>query len=1074
MNFTYMKTGNVFKTSQKGVSHMKTTHHLKLVLTIFVLLTLTVQGRAFDPASQGPMDNVHLLASQYVKFQKKQNDAVQKALEGHALHEALQAKIKEQINPGLMIKAFLKEIDRWRAEGMNESNIAERLDQLSKGRMKTTAGGIAGYVTVNGNPRDVLVLVFDEFGLYAASGYSSYWDGFYSFWLPDGKYYVMTYSQIYVDEFYDNVPALLGSFENWRQATLFDLTGGDSFEDINFDLQDGAHISGFITDSGGDTLDYEDLIFTLTTLGSPDPIFSYEGFSSWLGDYVFSYPQTGSYKFHIEIDGEGGTWYDNKDSWEEADPLVISALGDTMRGYDFTIKSGSEGGEFGGSVRKGDGTGSTDFALVVAFDMADTSLAGLGITIFGSYGIEGLPDGDYLLYADDFIGNLFGYGNWMGEYYEDAHTPNEATLVTLSEGNRKVRVDFTLDSGGSISGTVTGPDMAPVDSILILAITADIFNFDPFFSNVVLTVGLTDANGQYTISGLPSGDYILRTFTPGEYELDLWFWYFYVPGTHYGKVIDEYYDGIQDVFNFGGATRVPVTAPNTTGGIDFTLEAAGAVSGVVQEASEGYAIEDVYIFAFDPVTQYPQLAYGVSDWRDGSYVLSPLPQGEFVIAAIFLVESEWVENPFLSEFYDGAQQFEDATPVSVQPTDTTKSIDFTIEEGSIISGHVYLDEGFPAGADSLWWFPVVAYDAVTGEMVNLAWATFNGGYQIPKIPAGSYKICALPGFYGYAATYYGGGATFDDVNSTSIELAVADTFQADITVASAGGSIAGHVHNLRTGDPLTSSAVIAYDHTGHAAGFGFAGYDWMTEQTLDNNGAFEIKGLRAGSYHVRTWSIVSLLLQYRYLFDDWELDLDNLDPFELLDIVLGVDLGTEAYGDLWYQDVYIPFTEYDLINIVMNGLLYGIVSQYDPVPFTFYAPFPFYQELQGQQIEVTASDQTTGINFGLSILEPEEILDVTLDGNSGVNVPEDFVLHQNYPNPFNPETEISFGLPEPSMVTLTVYNVLGQVVDVLVDSHLDTGNYSVRWNGQNMASGIYFYQFRSNNFSTTKRMLLMK
>jgi len=89
-------------------------------------------------------------------------------------------------------------------------------------------------------------------------------------------------------------------------------------------------------------------------------------------------------------------------------------------------------------------------------------------------------------------------------------------------------------------------------------------------------------------------------------------------------------------------------------------------------------------------------------------------------------------------------------------------------------------------------------------------------------------------------------------------------------------------------------------------------------------------------------------------------------------------------------------------------------------------------------------------------------------------VPTEYALGQNYPNPFNPDTEIEYALPEATTVTLKVYNLLGQVVEVVVDSQFDAGYHAVRWNGQKAASGIYFYRLVAREFTATKRMLLLK
>lgn len=89
-----------------------------------------------------------------------------------------------------------------------------------------------------------------------------------------------------------------------------------------------------------------------------------------------------------------------------------------------------------------------------------------------------------------------------------------------------------------------------------------------------------------------------------------------------------------------------------------------------------------------------------------------------------------------------------------------------------------------------------------------------------------------------------------------------------------------------------------------------------------------------------------------------------------------------------------------------------------------------------------------------------------------------FALAQNYPNPFNPSTIINYSVPETgsglSHVTLNVYNMLGQLVSVLVDKEQSRGNFSAVFNGPNLASGIYLYSLRVGNQSVTKKMLLIK
>ena len=106
--------------------------------------------------------------------------------------------------------------------------------------------------------------------------------------------------------------------------------------------------------------------------------------------------------------------------------------------------------------------------------------------------------------------------------------------------------------------------------------------------------------------------------------------------------------------------------------------------------------------------------------------------------------------------------------------------------------------------------------------------------------------------------------------------------------------------------------------------------------------------------------------------------------------------------------------------------------------------------------------------------EPVTVALSGLSQNSGPEVPDVFALNQNYPNPFNPSTEISFGLPVASHVDLTIYNVLGQKVETLVDREMEAGFHTVTWNADKVSTGVYFYRISANDFTETKKMLMLK
>jgi Secretion system C-terminal sorting domain len=94
-------------------------------------------------------------------------------------------------------------------------------------------------------------------------------------------------------------------------------------------------------------------------------------------------------------------------------------------------------------------------------------------------------------------------------------------------------------------------------------------------------------------------------------------------------------------------------------------------------------------------------------------------------------------------------------------------------------------------------------------------------------------------------------------------------------------------------------------------------------------------------------------------------------------------------------------------------------------------------------------------------------------------IPSRYMVFQNFPNPFNPETRISFALPERRRVLITIYNMLGQKVNTLIDKNFGPGFHSINWDGKDInknavSSGTYLYQIQMGEFSQVKKMSLVR
>ena len=108
-----------------------------------------------------------------------------------------------------------------------------------------------------------------------------------------------------------------------------------------------------------------------------------------------------------------------------------------------------------------------------------------------------------------------------------------------------------------------------------------------------------------------------------------------------------------------------------------------------------------------------------------------------------------------------------------------------------------------------------------------------------------------------------------------------------------------------------------------------------------------------------------------------------------------------------------------------------------------------------------------------------EFVENTTGINDNDNSPKIFYLYQNYPNPFNPLTKIKFTIPSVGtslmkFVQLKIYDVLGKEVKTLVNEEKRPGIYEVEFDAGDLTNGVYFYQLKTDNYVSTKKMLIIK
>ncbi len=206
----------------------------------------------------------------------------------------------------------------------------------------------------------------------------------------------------------------------------------------------------------------------------------------------------------------------------------------------------------------------------------------------------------------------------------------------------------------------------------------------------------------------------------------------------------------------------------------------------------------------------------------------------------------------------------------------------------------------------------------------------------------------------------------------------------------------------------------------------------------------------------------------------------------IADSVSGTDL-TYFFNE-WIYGVDYPRYSYGWNYTDAGGGMYNVTikinQQQRSNPRFFIMPIQFTISTEIKDTTVTVFNNKISEEFNFAVTGRPVQLDFDPDNYILKNliftdipeqiIPDKYQLEQNYPNPFNPVTTIRYYIPQITKVKLTVTDELGRLVKTLVDKEQTFGNYSIPFNGNGLASGVYYYTLKTDNFSQTKKMLLLK
>ncbi|UFS68589.1 carboxypeptidase regulatory-like domain-containing protein [Geomonas sp. RF6] len=491
--------------------------------------------------------------------------------------------------------------------------------------------------------------------------------------------------------------------------------------------------------------------------------------TSSTGEFLISGLPAGIYKFSFYGNGYATMWYGGSLSASGARTVVVAAPG-TKSGIDAAL---TKGGSIAGTV-----TDAVSGAGVEGVNVTILDYYSVFTDSTGAYLISGLPAGKYTVQFQP--------------PYNSPYLKGDTATVSVTAPLVAGGIDCRLKRGGAITGTVTSSTGAAMPDVHVSAIDA--------ITGGQLTTTNTDSSGQYTLAGLPSGNYKI-SFTS----------YGYGTGWYAASSTPS------------GATVLSVTAPETLSGTDYVLKQGGTITGTVRDKVSGAGIANAYVSAFD-IAMHGYFSGSYTD-SSGAYSLSGLPSGTYLI--------RFSAPGYVEQWAGGTDEQGTGTSIAVAAPGTTAGVDGALTTGGSISGTI-VDKKTGIPLQSIC---VGAYRGAELLWTSAACTDDSGRYSIDSLPSGSYRLQTYMNGQGYYDQWYTEAGT-----STPRSVAVVApnaTTGMDFALEQ-GGVISGRVFDRETNEPLAGAAITAI---GVGSSYVVSGY-------TDSQGAYTIISVPSGNYKV--------------------------------------------------------------------------------------------------------------------------------------------------------------------------------------------------------------------------------
>lgn len=422
----------------------------------------------------------------------------------------------------------------------------------------------------------------------------------------------------------------------------------------------------------------------------------------------------------------------------------------------------------------------------------------------GSYAVGSLPSGSYHV---RFSAPEEG-ANYLSQFFNGKNLFSEAGAVSVVAPAAAGGIDAEMHAGGQIVGrAVDANTSAPLEGIFVCAEQA---------TSEEETEGcaITGSNGEYAISGLPSGEYKVEFST------------FFSTVSYYTQFFNERN-------TFGTADVVNVTAGATSTGINARMRSTdegGQISGSVTKAAGGAAIEGVRVCAYSEALFLEQCA---ETNASGEYAIGGLAQASYVVSFSPEACEESGCSPlnYIAQYYNEKNALETPDPVAVTAGKTTANVNAKLAEGGEIAGHVT----GPSGEG----LANVFACAEAAGVIRCGASDGSGAYTLVGLPSTGTYIVSFETFTGgFVPLFYDEKLSASEATPVAVKTGeVTSGIDAKLV---RGGRIAGTATDATSHQPLAEVQACAYEK-GSPDGCAQTG----------PSGEYEITGLQAGTYEIR-------------------------------------------------------------------------------------------------------------------------------------------------------------------------------------------------------------------------------